>query len=251
MNFFKYSYLFYVFYYKLYLLITFLLSRMISETKIFYIVNKYGYVKHPESDDDDDNYPTDDFQITISKETHEIKNLNNNEIPIITISNNLIINTWSIENEINHAKYNAFLIKLEKEYIMIGSGLVRKFRSNENDEIISLFSLTSPCNSQGNFPIITIALSKKYMYFQVSCKYLPIDYIDMLYKRNTKNYKSSIKKKHSDEFISAVDKWNIKNIFNNNYEWSFYESRIFEESCFEALSDKKYNNNYFNIIIDK
>jgi len=223
---------------------------MISEnkTKIFYIVNKYGYVKDPDSDDDDDNYPSDDFQITKSEETHVIKNLNNDEIPLITISNNLIINTWSIENEINHTKFNALLIKLEKEYIMIGSGFIRRFRPNENDEIISLFSITSPCNSQGNIPIITIALTKKYMYFQYSCKYLPIDYVDIMYKRYTKRYKSSIKKNHSDEFISAVDKWNIKNIFNNDYEWSYYEIRIFEESFNEVLLDKKFNNDYFDII---
>ena len=60
--------------------------------------------------------------------------MNNDEIPLITISNNLIINTWSIENEINHTKFNALLIKLEKEYIMIGSGFIRRFRPNENDE---------------------------------------------------------------------------------------------------------------------
>ena len=221
------------------------------ETKIFYIVNRYGRLKQPESDDDDNNYPNDDFEITKSDETHVIKNLNNDEIPLITISNDLIINTWIVKNEINQSKYNALLIKLEKEYIMIGSGLIRKFRPNENDEIVSLFSITSPSNSQGNIPIITFALTKEYMYFQDSGKYLPIDYVDMLYKINTKNYKSSIKKKHSDEFISAVDKWNTKNIFNNDYEWSFYEIRNFEGSCYEALSDKKYNNNYFNIIIDK
>jgi len=229
---------------------------MISEnkTKIFYIVNKYGYVKETEFNDDDNNYPNDDYQITKSEKTHEIKNLNNDEIPLITIHNNLIIDTWCIENEINHTKYNAYLIKFiysnEIAYIMIGSGLIRRFSSIENDEIISLFSITSPYNSQGNFPIITIALSKKYMYFQVSGKYLPIDYVDMLYKKNTKNYKSSIKKKYSDEFISAIDNWNIKNIFNNDYEWSFYEIRIFEESCNEVLLDKEHNNDYFDNIND-
>lgn len=222
-----------------------------NETKIFYIVNRYGYVKRPDSDDDDNNYPNDDFQITKSDETHIIKNLNNDEIPLLTISNNLIINTWSVKNEINQAKYNALLIKLEKEYIMIGSGLIRRFRPNENDEIISLFSLTSPCNSQGNFPIITIALTEKYLYFQVSGKYLHIDYVDMVYKKNIKNYKNCIKKNYSNEFISAIDKWNIINIFNNDYEWNFYEIRIFEESCYEVLLDNKFINNYFDIIIDE
>jgi hypothetical protein len=234
------------------------------KTEIFNIVNKYGRVKQPDSDDNDDNYLKDEFQITISKKNHEIKVLNNDEKSIITIPNNLIIEKWNIKNEINKTKFNAFLFKIKPKmfddlddpiYIMIGSGHIRIFRPNKDDKIIGLFSTTSGNNSDGEAEIITIALSEKYLYFQVFGKYLSYDCVDKAYKKNIKKDLSCFQEKgFSEEFISDINNWSIKNIYNNNYEWGFfntpiyrtYEIKSFEYTIIELFSLKKYNNNYIN-----
>ena len=239
------------------------------KTEIFTIVNKYGYVKHPDSDSEDDHYLEDEFQITISKKNHEIKFLHDDEKSIIIIPNELIIEKWSIKNEINNTKFNAFLFKIkpimfdyldDHVYIMVGSGHIRIFRPNKNDEIIGLFSTTSGNNGDGNCEIITIALSEEYLYFHVEGKYLSKDCVDKAYKRNIKKDLNCFKRKgYSQEFISDINNWNINNIYNNKYEWGFfntpicrtYEIKSFEYTIMELFLLNKYNENYLNIIIDE
>jgi hypothetical protein len=141
------------------------------------IINGAGYGERGQSPDDYeimglDNIDDDNKWVTIKDRKNKINN--------IKIKNKFIKENWLKSYDINKKKYIAVLFELElpllvkKVYIMVGSGHLRTFETQADDEIVGLFSNISSHHGGGNIPIVTIALGQTHMYIQEGGKVLPL-----------------------------------------------------------------------------
>jgi len=163
------------------------------------IINGAGYGERGQSPDDYEIVGLDNVDdVTKSVTIKDRKNKTNN----IKIKNKFIKENWMKSYDGNKKKYIAALFELEfpilkkRVYIMVGSGYLRTFITQGDEEIVSFFSNISSGHGAGNIPIVTIALGHTHMYIQESGKVLPLS----LFNRSLQ-----YDKKSKDTYINRMD----------------------------------------------
>jgi hypothetical protein len=122
------------------------------------------------------------------------------------LKNKFISESWFVTNDSNTSKYNAALFEIifprlaKKIYIMVGSGTIRTFETDKNEEIVSFFSTISSNHGAGEVPMVTIALGSKHLYVQDGGITLPFSAFNRKLKYDKQSTKTYIERMEDNDF---------------------------------------------------